>query len=92
MPDEDQGPWLAADRMPEEGHWQVEVYTQSMFNDAQDYEWKHWGTSYMEPWYIWRYCSEPSKVLRDKSSRKRRELGVKALEGNGFYMRPKEGE
>lgn len=87
------GPWLAADKTPDDDQYSVEVYGRSMGKDYKQLVWTSWGAQYLEPWYVWRYHDIPCKSLRDKSSRQRRKHGAVALKGNGHYMKPvKSGE
>lgn len=93
MPDEDQGPWLAAEKKPYSGEEFVEVYELSLYESAAEGEWTPCAGLGLSPWHIWRFygvaSEEPSEELRGKASKNRRELGVEPLGRTGIYVREK---
>ena len=89
--DGDRPYWPAADKLPDEGQYVVEVYGRSTGKNYKQHAWISWCTAHLEPWYIWRYHDIPDEKMRDRSAYQRHKHGVKALEGNGFYMREEGG-
>jgi predicted RNA binding protein YcfA (HicA-like mRNA interferase family) len=89
------GNYLAADRMPEglEGWQTVEVYCQSRGSHMRPGRWSSHFVEHLQPWHVWRYeAPSPGDELMAKSAGVRERMGVKALEGNGFYVGRKDGD
>lgn len=60
----DNGPWLAADKMPDHHTEHVDVWGDSLA--AQTYDVRQWvalEARELEPWHIWRYSSRVSGKL-----------------------------
>lgn len=82
---------LAADEMPPDDMWSVDVYMQSHSNMSRAGRWVSWPVDGLKPWHIWRPLQRAvEKSMTDKSRRIRKIEDVIALDGNGFYMRRSE--
>jgi len=81
---------LAADQMPPEDEWLVEVSVRTKYKPntkTRNYQWETHLRQRLEPWHIWRSLEGPTEELLKRARYQRRKHGVVASEHTRFYMR-----